>query len=138
MSSLRVMGVTGVMVFAASACGDNGTDSLDAKGDPGALVSTTITSRVGVLLDEIPTSMRNRVASRLLAKPADFWIQRARNQLKLTTYRLVFREFYYGAGNNKRQLPLPPEEVQRVRIIGSPRRTTVDGHDYVLVDYDMT
>src|SRR5262245_29173680 len=101
-------------IVAAGACGESSepVDPLDLKGDPGALVSTTLASRVGVLLDEIPANMRDRVAQRLLAKPADFWLQRARSQIRLTTYRLVFRQFFYGGGHSsKQQLPLPPEEV---------------------------
>lgn len=123
-------------------CGDNNAppdDEGEAKSDPGGLVSAAMTSRVGVLLDEIPLSIRDRVAQRLLAKPNDFWLQRARNQIKLTTYRLVFRQFFYGAGQGeKQQLPFPPEEIQTVILTSSPRRATVNGHDYVLVDYKMT
>lgn len=126
------------VVCLLAACGDN-IDDADARLDPGALVSVKLSSQVGVLLDEIPTTMRDRVAQRLLAKPTDFWIQRAHNQLKLTTYRLVFRQFFYGGGTGgKMQLPLPPEEVQSVTMVGSARRAMVRGHDYVLVDYKMS
>ncbi len=121
----------------AAGCGED-VESVDAKGDPGALVATSMSSQVGVLLDEIPAAHRSRVAQRLLAKPSDFWIQRARNQIRLTTYRLVFRQYFYSAGGSKMQLPLPPEEVQKVTLVGAPRRATVDGHDYVLVDYKMS
>nr|MBA3453963.1 hypothetical protein [Deltaproteobacteria bacterium] len=119
----------------AAGCGDN-LESADAKHGPGALVSAKLTSRVGVLLDEIPLPMRDRVAQQLLAKTSDFWTARARAQIRLTTYRLVFRQYFYGGGvGGKMQLPLPPEEAQRVTLVGSPRRATVGGHDYVLVDY---
>ncbi len=131
-----------VAVIFAAACGDNNDDPLaeDAKADPGALVSSSMTSRVGVLLDEIPPAMRDRVAQRLLAKPPEFWTQRAHDQIRLTTYRLVFRQFFYGGATNsgKMQLPLPPKEVQRIVLLGAPRRAMVGTHDYVLVDYQMT
>ena len=65
--------------------------------DPGSLVATTAQSTVGVLLDEIPVSMRARVAQALIAKPASFWTDRARQQLRLASYRLVFRGFFYSA-----------------------------------------
>jgi len=98
-----------------------------------------MSSQVGVLLDEIPASMRNRVAQRLLGKPSSFWVDRARNQIALTTYRLVFRQYFYGGGfSGKQQLPLPPKEVQQVSLTSTPRRATVNGHDYVLVDYNVS
>jgi hypothetical protein len=37
--------------------------------DPGSLVRTTMQSEVGVVLDEIPDSMRSRVAAALLPAP---------------------------------------------------------------------
>jgi hypothetical protein len=117
----------------------NNTAPIEAKVDPGALIKTSMNSKVGVLLDEIPASIRDRVAQQLIAEPSSFWITRARNQIALTTYRLVFRQYFYSASGTgaKQQLPLPPPEVQKVTIAGAPRREMVDGHDYVLVDYAM-
>lgn len=114
-------------------------ETIEGKTDPGALVKTNLNGTVGVLLDEIPPAMRDRVAAELLAKPSSFWISRARNQIKLTTYRLVFRQYFYAASGNpsRMQLPLPPESVQRVVLTNAPRRATVGTHDYVLVDYAM-
>src|SRR6185369_14543688 len=68
---------------AAGAAGSNG--------DPGALIHVTATSQVGVLLDEVPESIRERVAKALLSKPDSFYEARARRQLTLSTYRLNFR-----------------------------------------------
>jgi hypothetical protein len=126
------------MAAVASSCssGSSGSNSQSATGDPGALVKVDFASTVGVLLDEVPSSMRQRVANALIAKPSSFWVERARNQIKLTTYRLVFRNFFYGWGS-KGQLPFPPPEVQQVSLVGTPRRAAVGGHDYVLVDYTM-
>ena len=105
-----------------------------AAPDPGSLVATTATSTVGVLLDEIPASMRDRVAQALIARPPSFWTERARQQLRLTSYRLVFRGFYYSA--SRKQLPLPPESVWTITLLGAPRRQTdFGGHDVVTVDY---
>jgi hypothetical protein len=89
-------------------------------------------SEVGVVLDEIPASMRARVAAALVQRPADFWTARAHAQLKLTIYRLVFREAFY---NGKKSLPLPPEPLWEIGLLGSPRRHVVDGHDMVSVGY---
>ena len=40
--------------------------------DPGALVDVSMDSRVGVLLDEVPAKMRDRVAAAMRAQPASF------------------------------------------------------------------
>jgi hypothetical protein len=123
----------------ASSSDDPPLNELTGAGDPGALVRTQMTSTVGVLLDEIPAASRDAVAQTMLAKPNDFWIARARRQIDLTTYRLVFRYAYYAAQKytKRMQLTLPPPPVQRVTLSGLPRRATIDGHDLVVVDYTL-
>src|SRR5687768_3697961 len=63
-----------------------------ASAEEGSLVGLSMDSQVGVVLDELPASQRARVANALIAKPASFWQNRARAQVRLATYRLVFRE----------------------------------------------
>lgn len=104
---------------------------------PGALISVTSSSQVGVLLDEIPSSIRERVASTLLAEDEAFWVARARRQLALASYRLNFRGAFYP-DEGRQQLPLPPEEVRTITVTGPARRAEVEGHDYVLVDYALS
>ena len=99
----------------------------------GSLVRTTMESDVGVVLDDIPTSMRARVATALIQRPQSFWVARARAQLRLTSYRLVFRAAFYASG--KDALPLPPEPEWQITLAGGPSRRTVDGHDVVSVHY---
>jgi hypothetical protein len=109
--------------------------------DPGALVSVQMNSTVGVLLDEIPPSMRDRVAADLMGKSPQYWIDRAHRQMNLTTYKLVFRAAYYAKQKftGKDSLPLPPESVWNVMLTGQPTRNMVkNGHDYVSVPYTMT
>lgn len=101
---------------------------------PGALVNMTMESTVGVVLDEVPQTEREKFASALLAKPASFWEDRARRQIKLSSLRLSFRNAYYPKGT-KWQLPLPPEEQWSIVLHGSPARKVVDGHDAVVIDY---
>ena len=104
--------------------------------EPGALIQLNLESQVGVLLDEIPASIRERVATSLLAKDDEFWVARAKRQLALANYRLNFRAAYYE--EEKAQLPLPPESVLQIAIgEGGARRESVEGHDYVLVDYAL-
>lgn len=103
-------------------------------GQPGALVLLTMNSRVGVLLDEVPQESRDRVATALLQKPDDYWRDLARQQVSLTYNRLHFRPFFYEM--LKGQLPLPPESLWQITLgEDGPRRTTIGGHDYVLIDY---
>jgi hypothetical protein len=108
---------------------------------PGALIRVSLTSQVGVLLDEIPPSIRERVASTLLAKDEAYWAARAKRQLTLASYRLNFRPFFYDEGDAKQQLPLPPDVALSISVgdAAGPgaRRATVEGHDYVLVDYTL-
>jgi hypothetical protein len=67
-----------------------------------------------------------------MARPAAFRIGRAQAQLRLTTYRLVFRRYFYGG---RQALPLPPEPLWNVQLLGLPVRHSVNGHDVVGVNY---
>jgi hypothetical protein len=126
------------------ACARGGPgDSIDGgpgdagSGDPGALVRVTMPSKVGVLLDEIPAGMRERVAKDLLDQGPEPWTQRARYQLEHTIYRLVFRQFYYQEGT-KLQLPLPPPELWTITFDpGGAERTQINGHDMVVIGYTL-
>jgi hypothetical protein len=147
-------------LLAATACSDDadkGTPGADAGAagsspDPevagaagsspaGALVHVSASSQVGVLLDEIPMQMRDRVAAELIAKPDSFYDQRARRQLTLTSFRLNFRPAFYDEADGKKQLPLPPDSVVGIHFIPvdgkTARRAQVEGHDYVLADYEL-
>jgi Lysyl oxidase len=106
--------------------------------DPGALIRVTLKSRVGVLLDEVPTSVRTTIAADLLKKPASFWTERAIRQVEHTLYRLTSGR-RTPQGRPKGQLPLPPQETWTIMLeAGGAGRTTVDGHDLVVADYAMT
>jgi hypothetical protein len=102
----------------------------------GALIGISITSQVGVLLDEIPQDMRDQVVTDLLAQPEEAWIKRARRQVQLTRNRLNFRNFIY---EEKGQLPLPPAELWDIRLDdAAPTRQLIQGHDLVMIGYTMT
>lgn len=105
----------------------------DPGAETGALVRTSMDSTVGVVLDEIPTSMRARVAASLAAEPESFWTKRAARQVQLASYRLVFRGAFYEEA--KSSLPLPPESVWSIKLTGKPARKTIGGHDIVAVNY---
>lgn len=105
------------------------------KGKPGALVDINMESVVGVLLDEIPSSMREIVAEKYLNETEDFWKKRAEKQISLTNYRLTYRGDYYEETEGKNQLPLPPQEIWNIEIVGKPERQKTDGHDIVAVKY---
>jgi hypothetical protein len=136
---LRSVAIATCWIAAAStlSCGTS-DDDLKVAGHaapkaatetPGALVAVSVSSQVGVLLDELPDSIRDRAADALLAKNDAFWIARAKRQLALASYRLNFRASFYDEADMKQQLPLPPEESWKIEV---------DGHDYVLVYYTLS
>ncbi|MDL2716772.1 MAG: lysyl oxidase family protein [Acidobacteriota bacterium] len=109
--------------------------------DAGALVRMEMASTVGVLLDEIPAGpLRDQAAAEALAQPQDFWRDRASRQVRLTNYRLVFRQFFYPGSwsanpNGKGPLPLPPRDVWEIALAGTPVRRSLAGHDVVAADF---
>lgn len=131
-----VLMICGAASLAFVACDEE--LSPPPEDDPGALVRVTTQSQVGVLLEDFPEASRDRIAEELLAKPASFWIDRAKWQLRLTSPRLVYRKYYFDESewDSKNALPLPSEEVWRITIDeAGATRTTVDGHDVVTVGY---
>lgn len=102
----------------------------------GALIQLTMESQVGVLLDEIPSELRDEVATALMARPDAYWIAQAQQQVQLTKNRLYFRNFFYA---NKGQLPLPPKELWTFSLDDAgPARQTIAGHDLIMIDYTFT
>jgi hypothetical protein len=142
--ALAATGLGCLVVTAAPGCGGSETTTSTGTGgetgDPGSLVKVSATGKVGVVLDEIPENLRDKVVAGLMAKDAAFWTARARSQMTMTKYRLAFRLYYYPAGE-KMQLPLPPDVKWNVAVkpdaMGStkPRREKIGTHDVVLVDY---
>ncbi len=108
---------------------------VSALSPHGALVNLTMKSQVGVLLDEIPENEREQLVGTILNKSDNFWKQRAKEQVQLMNYRLVFREGYYPENESKGALPLPPKEIWNIQLQGQPIRTNVDNHDYIFTNY---
>src|SRR5262245_23737182 len=106
--------------------------------DPGALVRVTMSSTVGVLVDEVPTSMRSRVEAALLKRPRAFWEALARKQVSATVYRLIFRQAFYSARTGRNQLPLPPPETWTIAIERGPKPFNIEGHRLVGVEYTLS
>ncbi len=135
-------------LMALAACGSSGASPdgggpIDAPStidaglpSTGAIINLSMDSTVGVLLDEVPASMRDRVAAALIAEPASFWTTRAANQTKLIAYRLVFRAQFYDM--DKDALPPPPPSSWQFTLKGTPRRQTTGTHDLVVTDYTFT
>ena len=93
-------------------------------------------SQVGVLLDEMPTEVRERIVDDILEQPDEYWLARAQRQVRMTRNRLNFRDFSY---EDKGQLPLPPAELWSIRLDpDGPVRHTIQGHDLVMVGYTFT
>ncbi|WP_420645270.1 lysyl oxidase family protein [Candidatus Leptofilum sp.] len=108
---------------------------LSPIGEEGALVSLTLNSQVGILLDEYPEEMRGEVADALAAESDAFWVELAQRQVALTHNRLHFRPFFYA---NKGQLPLPPQSLWHIELTGEPTRQTINGHEFILIDYSFS
>jgi hypothetical protein len=126
-------------IFLGSGCSSSGCGggaTPPPSGDPGALIRTSMAGQVGVLLDELPEALRDKEATALMAKPADFWVARARRQMRLTLYRLVFRPAFY---DGKGQLPLPPVAGFTIALDpAGPSRIQFGGHDVIAVHYTYT
>lgn len=101
----------------------------------GALIDVSMKSKTGVLLDEIPKSLKEKTIQLLMNKPESFWQNRAKAQVRLTSLRLVFRNEYYDENEGRHQLPLPPEAIWQIGLLGKPQRETIAGHDLVTVNY---
>ena len=137
-----------LLLSAAPGCGGSETTTSSsstgmgggADADPGALVKVSMTSQVGVLLDEIPEGMRDKVVASLLAKDEKFWTARAKSQVNMTRVRLSFRTSFYTDGK-RMQLPLPPDVKWNIALKADangstkPRRIKIGAHDVVVVDY---
>src|SRR4051812_32957990 len=113
---------TAIAALPACADGSDEPELVDTTLNGGALVKMGLTSSVGVLLDDIPAGpLREAAAANALAQPTAFWTDRARRQVRLTFYRLVFRGQYYSPdwSNNphtRGPLPLPDQSVWRVAL----------------------
>jgi hypothetical protein len=115
--------------------------ALTGAKDPGALIAVTMSSTVGILLDELPASQRSRVARTMLAKPQSFWTARAVRQAEHTYYRLIYRDFFYASGSGdtgtREMMPITQKDRWAITLAGPPRRATVQGHDAVVMDYTL-
>lgn len=126
----------GIVIVAIISIFAFSTEPLES--DHGALIGVQISSQVGVLLDEIPVSERNRAVDVLSSQSKEFWEGRASDQIRLMSYRLVFRDAFYEENEGKGALPLPPEEIWNINVRNPPYRTTIEDHDIVLVNYTFT
>lgn len=115
-------------------------DHGDSLRPCGALVSVTMESTIGVLIDELPPSVRERAAQDLLSKNEEFWRKRIEAQLRLTLYQLTYRPFFYPDRlESVGVLWLPPKQNWNISLDeAGPIRTTIDDHDYVAVNYILT
>lgn len=116
----------------------NGSTPDAPAGDPstpGALIGIHMTGTVGILLDEYPELMRDRIVDDLTARPDDYWRERAYRQIRMTKLRLNFRNYDFP---EKGQLPLPPPELWEITLDpAGPYRETINGHDLLLIDYEL-
>ena len=121
---------------AATPAGGPAPQGAIPRGDRGALVRVTVPGEVGVLLDEYPPEMRDRVAQALLAQPEEEWLARAQRQVRLTHLRLNFRD---SNEPGKGQLPLTQPELWSFALDeAGPERRSLQGHELITLRYTMT
>ncbi|HMA28595.1 MAG TPA: lysyl oxidase family protein [Thermoanaerobaculia bacterium] len=132
-----------IVLLAAASAAKAAAQGVAPAADPGALVRMEMASSVGVLLDEIPAGpLREQAAAEALAQPVSFWRDRASRQVRLTNYRLVFRQFFYSGSwsanpQGKGPLPLPPQDVWEISLAAPAARQSLAGHDVVSVRYSF-
>jgi hypothetical protein len=127
----------GLAMWGIAGCSDHGVPH-ELPEDPGALVAVSARGTVGVLLDELAPEARDAVAAEVLARGKEQWEQLVRTQLDYAYYRLTFRSYFYvDADPPKGRLPLPPPEVWSIHLLGPARRGQIDGHEFVLRDYEF-
>lgn len=108
--------------------------ATSTPGPPGALINVSMQSEVGVLLDEIPVELRERVATSLMSQSKEVWLARAIRQVRLTRLRLNFRNFVYEG--NRGQLPLPPSDLWEIQLDSTgPSRQIIQGHELIMIAY---
>lgn len=99
----------------------------------GALIAVELDGTVGVLLDGVPSLLRDAVVAHIMNKDEAYWDALARRHVTLTKYRLNFRN-YKRAG--KGQLPLPPEQLWQIELDeDGPREIVVQNHTLIAIDY---
>jgi Lysyl oxidase len=104
--------------------------------DVGALTETTAPSlTVAVSLSEFPLAYRDEAAAYYLRQGDDFWEARAKRQILLSNYRLIYRRFYYEDGQGS--LPLAPKDAWDVDFTSAAARAMYDGFDVVSRTYDF-
>ncbi|MCA9692401.1 MAG: hypothetical protein KC636_22570 [Myxococcales bacterium] len=131
----RLLLIIGPALAFAATCGG---DEPEPELDPGAIVRVSAVSQVGVLLEEFPESARERIAGELVGRSPEWWMERARWQLRLTYIRLIYRKYYFDEAEQAQRnaLPLPPEEHWKIILdADGPQRRVVDGHDMVAIGY---
>jgi len=108
---------------------------------PGTLLQVGITGTIGVLLDEQPTDTRTRTANFAIGGSDSYWRAAVIRQLWLTSYRLIFRPYWYRWDNTGHptagQLPIPMDQLS-ISFTSAAVRTTVDGHDVVKREYTVS
>jgi len=131
--ALVLLGLAAALLLPRSASGQS---TAGSGNPPGALVRMDMHTTVGVELDEIPAGpQREAAAAWVFSQDKNFWVKRATEQVNLTYYRLVFRQFFYTAPPARGDLPLPPHAAWRFEFTDEPSRVQIGTHDYVAIPY---
>jgi len=131
--------------FTSSPPSTNGPFWYFTEAPKGGLVEVTYSSTVGVLLDDVPMNIRERVAQYYLNQPESFWNAKAKLQGFMLEYQQVFRlyvanelpeDFNPPIGGLERSLTVTPEELWQFNFDPQgPKRVDLSGHDYILYNF---
>ena len=96
-----------------------------------AMVKVEAKSMVGILFDDIPTSIRTKAKALIDAKDDDYWRDLATQQMQYTQIRLLFRPLYntdIEAPSKRGTLSLTLPKLFEFEFTTPPKFTTIDGH----------
>ena len=103
-----------------------------------AMVKVEAKSMVGILFDDIPTSIRTKAKALIDAKNDDYWRDLATQQMQYTQLRLIFRPTYYPktqAPSKRGTLSLTLPKLFEFEFTTPPKFTTIDGHFLYVREY---
>lgn len=111
-------------------------ESFDFTSIEGALISLSMQSSVGVLLDGLPADVKEQMIEDWMNAPAADWEARANRQARMARLRLNFRNFHV---EGKDILPMPPASLWNYELDpAGPYLATIDDHELLMHDYTFS
>lgn len=105
----------------------------------GALIKVTAQARVGIDISTAPPPEADRLRVRLAQQKPDFWMDRAKNLIDYTSYRLNYRKYYFTESSmgDHSSLPLPRKDSWTIRLTGPALPESTEDLDFVAVSFEF-